>query len=198
MIPAASGKIVLSEAAASQLRDEFVAWQCRLRQLSARQMGGRPQGGMSPAIASHSGELLAESVVTVLMEAEPANNIALMRFQYKKTQDPIERYDKILDILQAGYFQHPENFSDTLTALFGPRHPLPARLLHHRYCVLDFEQYRQCYRIPCTIAELAEDDSFHQATYWHNAMFNPDLPAGLRILAFAPDWPHASQWRKEE
>jgi hypothetical protein len=112
--------------------------------------------------------------------------------------DPIERHDKILEILQAAHFQHPRNFSDTLCALFGPSHPLPARLLHLRHCVLAFEQYTQCYRLPCTVSNLSEDEPYYQATFWHNAMFNPDLPAGVRVLAFRPDWPHASEWRKDD
>jgi hypothetical protein len=29
-------------------------------------------------------------------------------------------------------------------------------------------------------------------------MFNPAMPPNTRILAFKPDWPHASQWRTEE
>ena len=33
--------VVLTDVAAQQLRDDFLGWQCRLRQLSARQAGGR-------------------------------------------------------------------------------------------------------------------------------------------------------------
>ena len=197
MITPPIANVVLTEQAAANLRDEFIAWQCRLRQLCARQMRGRPLEGMRPAILGKAGETLAEGVVTILVEKEPANSTAMIRFQHKKTADPIERYDKILEMLQSAYFQYPQNFSDTLCALFGPSHPLAARLLHLGECLLGFEQYRQCYRVPCSVRSLGEVDPFYQATYWHNAMFNPDLPAGIQILAFQPDWPHASEWQNE-
>jgi len=161
-------------------------------------MGGRPLDGMCPAALSEAGDILDSRVITLILEAEPANNTTLMRFQYQRTQDPVERYDKILDILQTAYFQHPGNFCDTLSALFGPMHPTRAKLLHLGRCVLMFEQFRQCYRLPCSVRELSEDDPFFQATFWHNAMFNPNLPAGLHILAFRPDWSHASEWQKQE
>ena len=31
----------------------------------------------------------------------------------------------------------------------------------------------------------------YQASYWHNKLFNPAMPADIRILAFAPDWSSA-------
>jgi hypothetical protein len=70
-------------------------------------------------------------------------------------------------------------------------------LLHLGRCVLEFEQFTEAYRLPCTVSELPESHPFFQATYWHNHMFNPNLPPGLRILSLKPDWPHASTWRTE-
>ena len=82
-----------------------------------------------------------------------------------------------------------------MTALFGPQAAIVARLLQHGRCILEFQEYAQAYRVPCAIAELAADNSFYQATYWHNHLFNPNLPSGVRILSFTPDWTHASGWR---
>ena len=48
--------VVLTDAAAQQLRDDFLGWQCRLRQLSARQAGGRPLDGMRPKVLSPAGD----------------------------------------------------------------------------------------------------------------------------------------------
>ncbi len=45
----------------------------------------------------------------------------------------------------------------------------------------------QC-RIPCAVHDLEENDPAWQATFWHNTMFNPNIPGGIRILAFTPDW----------
>lgn len=190
--------VVLTEPAATALRDEFIGWQCRIRQLSARQTGGRPSPGMRPRALAPSGDELSPAITVLVVEAEPQDSTALFRFQYLQTPDPSERYDKALEILSAGYFQQPRNFSDVMTALFGPHSALAGRLLQHGRCVLEFQEYAQAYRLPCAVAELAADSILYQGTYQHNHLFNPNLPSGVRILSFTPDWTHASGWRVEK
>jgi hypothetical protein len=189
--------VVLTRPAAEALRAEFIGWQCRLRQLAARQDGGRPSTGMRARIMTLAGEELAAGVVTLISELDPENSTRLFRYQYQKTQDPNERYDKVLEILQGSYFQQPARFADVLTALFGPGSALAGRLLGLGRCVLAFEQYTQAYRIPCAVARLPAANPRHQATYWHNRLFNPNLPARVEILAFTPDWAHAAGYRGE-
>jgi hypothetical protein len=103
----------------------------------------------------------------------------------------------VLEILRGSHFQDPTRFADLITALFEPAAPLAARLLSDAHCVLDFEQFTQGYRIPCAVTRLAESSDFHQATQWHNRMFNPRLPGGVQVLAFRPDWSHAAAYRHE-
>jgi len=193
-----SDNVVLLEPAAAALRDEFIGWQCRIRQMSVRQAGGRPSSGMRPRVLTPSGDAIAAGVTVLIIESEPQESTTLFRFQYLKTQDPVERYDKILEILADSYFQQPRNFDGTMTALFGSPSAVAARLLNHGRCVLEFGQYGQAYRLPCRVAELAETDNLYQATWWHNRMFNANTPAAVRILAFNPDWPHAAGWRIDE
>lgn len=190
--------VVLTESASKALCREFIGWQCRLRQLAARQNGARPSAGMCPrAVDLARGEELSPGIVTLIVESEPENSTELFRYEYLKTQDPNERCDKMVEILQGNYFQEPARFSDRMTALFGPGSTLAALLCSRRHCLLDFEQYTQGYRIPCTVARLADGDAFHQATYWHNRLFNPHLPASVEILSFRPDWRHAADYRRE-
>ncbi len=190
--------VVLTRSASQALCREFIGWQCRLRQLAARQDGGRPAAGMRPRVATCAGHELSPGIVTLIIESEPETSTQLFRYQYLKTHDPNERYDKMLEILQGRYFREPARFSDLMTALFGPRSTLAALLRSEQRCILHFEQYSQGYRIPCSVARLAEGHAFHQATYWHNRLFNPHLPAGVEILSFRPDWPHAARYRSEE
>lgn len=190
--------VVLTEQAAAALRDEFLGWQCRIRQLSARQSGGRPTAGMRPRVLSPRGDELAPRITLLIVEDDPAESTALFRHQYLKTNDPIERYEKIVEILAASFFQHPTDFSDVMTALFGPDSAVAAGLLNHGGGILEFEQYAQAYRLPCRVAELATNDAFFQATYWHNRLFNPNLPPGVRILSFTPDWTHAAGWHVDD
>ena len=172
--------VVLNQQAAAALCREFLGWQCRIRQLVVRQEGGRPSAGMRPRVMSASCAELSAGIVTLIIETEPADSTELFH---------------MLEILQGSYFQEPARFSDLITALFGPESTLAAQLLREGRCVLDFEQYTQGYRIPCAVTRLAESHSFHQATLWHNRMFNHQLPAAVQILAFRPDWPHASAYR---
>jgi len=187
--------VVLTRAAAQALRAEFIGWQCRLRQLAARQDGGRPSAGMCPRVTTLAGDELAATVVVVISEADPDHTTRQFQYQYLKTQDPNERYDKVLEFLQASYFQEPSRFSDVLTALFGAGSELASRLLDHGRCVLEFEQYGQGYRIPCGVTRLPTAHPRHQATYWHNRLFNEHLSPGVDVLAFTPDWAHAAATR---
>jgi hypothetical protein len=192
----APDNVVLNRAAAEALCREFVGWQCRLRQLAAREDGGRPSCGMRPRVTTRDGAELSPGIVTLIVESEPENSTQLFRYQYSRTQDPNERYDSMLETLQGSYFQEPSRFSDLITALFGSGSKLAARLLSDAHCVLEFEQYTQGYRIPCAVARLGGGHAFYQATLWHNRMFNHQIALGVEILAFRPDWPHASSYRR--
>jgi hypothetical protein len=193
-VAAPPGNVVLTGPAAAALRAEFIGWQCRLRQLAARQDGGRPSTGMRPRVTTVAGAELAAAIVTLISEAEPERATQLFRYQYQKTQDPNERYDNVLEFLQGSYFQQPAGFSDVLTALFAPGSVLACRLLDLGCCRLEFEQYTQGYRLPCAVARLSAAHPRYQATYWHNRLFNPNLPAAVEVLAFAPDWAHATDY----
>jgi hypothetical protein len=187
--------VVLNKAAAEALRREFVGWQCRVRQLAAREDGGRPSSGMRPRVMSLDGTELSAAVTTLIIETAPRESTELFRYQYLRTNDPNERYEKMLEILQASYFQDPARFSDLMTALFSSGSGLAATLVAEGRCVLEFEQYTQGYRVPCAVSRLAASTAFYEATVWHNRMFNPRLPPDPEILAFRPDWPHARDFR---
>jgi hypothetical protein len=151
---------------------------------------------MRPRVTPCADEL-SPNIVALIVESEPENTTQQFRYQYSRTQDPNERYDNMLEILQGSYFQDPARFSDLMTALFGPASKLAELLSSVGQCVLEFEQYSQGYRLPCAVTRLAESHAFYQATLWHNRMFNPHLPVGVEILSFRPDWSHASSCRRE-
>src|SRR4029077_17905995 len=88
--------VVLSAIAAAALCREFVGWQCRIRQLAARQEGGRPSPGMRPRVLNRNEEELSAGIVTLIVESEPAHSTQLFRYQYLRTHDPVELYDSML------------------------------------------------------------------------------------------------------
>src|SRR5258708_300318 len=105
-----TNNVVLTKAAAQLLRGEFIGWQCRVRQLAARQDGGRPSAGMRPRVVSLAGDELAAAVVVLITETDPENSTQQFKYQVLKTQDPNERYDAVLELLQGPYFQQPARF----------------------------------------------------------------------------------------
>ena len=183
---------VLTVPAAAALRDRFIGWQCRLRQIAVREAGGKPSPGMRPRVLSPVGEALAPAITVLIVPSDPGDSIKLFRYQVLRTEDPLERYDQALEFLAANYFQRPREFSDVMTALFAAESRLADELLALGRCRLDFVQYGQVFRLPCTVVQFTEDDEQFQATFWHNRLYNPRLPAGIRVLGFRPDWSQAS------
>jgi len=198
MTDRASDNVVRLEPAAAALRDQFIGWQCRLRQIAMRQNGGRPSSGMRPRVLSPAGDELAPGVVVLIVPSDADEAIKLFRHQVLKTQDPVERWEKAVEIMAASYFQRPRDFSDVLTALFGGGSALVGRLLDFGACRLEFGQYSQGYGIPCAVTAPNQADELYQATYWHNRLFNPNPPPGATVLAFTPDWAHATTYRIED
>lgn len=185
-------KVVLLEAAQAELREHFLGWQCRLRQLSMRDYGGRPNEAMRPLVTPE-GHKEPLGAITVLIHREEHEELTgQFRFIYKRTMDPLQRLEDGMKILQAGHYQRAREFTDTLTALFAPQSKAAAQLVHLGRARLDFEQFNQRYEIPCAVTLLGRDEPLWQATYWHNSLFNPELPGDVKILAFQPDWAHAS------
>ena len=169
-------------------RRDFLGWQCRIRQLSVRQAGGRPTSGMRPRVSLTTDKTDHGHIVVLIRKK--ASQEATTRFQHlvRKTRDPAERHHSALQFLAAAYYQRPDEFSDHMTALFAPGAVLVRRLLEAAQCTLDFEQFGQHYRLKCRVKELAESDPAYQFTYWHNSLFNPAIPGGAHILGFQPDW----------
>jgi hypothetical protein len=186
--------------AAATLRDEFIAWQCRLRKHAMREAGGRPSEGMRPRAFGAAGELIADAITVLLARTDSATVARLLEFQFKRTQDPLDRYEKAVTAFSADYYQHPANFNGVMSALFNGGSATLRRLLEStpeapapRQCVLAFHERTRSYRVPCDVEPLAPDDALFKATYWHNALFNPDLPPDVAVVAFVPDWVHASR-----
>ncbi len=171
-----------------RLRDHFVGWQCRVRAAAMRRLAGRPTPAMRPRVLSETGTEIAPAITTLLMPSEAASPAAEFRHLVRRTHDPRARREAAVALLAERHYQHAKEFSDLLTASFAAGSPLALRLVHDAGCVLAFAQDGQRYDLPCTVTLLRRDDPRWQATYWHNALFNPSLPPDIRVLAFKPRW----------
>jgi hypothetical protein len=174
--------------ASSSLRDDFLAWQCRIRQIAMRQDGGRPSPGMCPRVLDASGVELAPALTVLLVPEEPGESTAFFQFQVMRGGDPRDLYERVLGFLQADFFQQPQKFSDRLTAVLPANSQLADGLISDGACTLLFEQFGQIYRFRCEVALLREGDPRREASLWHNRAFNPTLPDEVLVLEFRPDW----------
>jgi hypothetical protein len=156
-----------------------------------REEGGRPTPGMRPRVLDRSGRELAPILTVLLIPKEPEESTAFFRFQVMKTADPRDVYERALAYLQADYFQTPETFSDKLVAVLSLGSTLAELLLDHCACVLEFDQSRQRYRIPCKVRALKPGSQTREAAIWHNRLFNPSLADTVQVIAFKPDWTSA-------
>ena len=181
--------IVRLDHANEQLRDRFLGWQSRIRQIVMRSHDGRPTSGMTPLVSAAHESTPVARIVTVMCKRPEHSATMEFRHMARRSHDPAERHEAALKFLAERYFQAPREFSDTLTASFPLDSATAAKLLAHRECRLDFEQFSQRYRVHCTVRRLSRNNPLREATFWHNLLFNPRLSADCTILGFEPDWP---------
>lgn len=171
-----------------RIRDGFLAWQCRIRQVAMRQHGGRPSSGMRPRVLDPEGREMSPALTVLMIPKRPEESTAFFRFQVMKTQDPRDVYERALAFLQADFFQSPETFSDRLVTVLARDAALAAALLEQGACTLEFVQSRRSYRIAAEVRALKSGHAAREAAIWHNRLFNPALPDTVHVLEFKPDW----------
>jgi hypothetical protein len=181
----------LKKNSTQSFRDDFIAWQCRIRQFAMRQDAGRPSPGMRPRVLDASDVELAPALTVLIVPAQPDESTAFFRFQVSKAQEARDAYEQVLAYLQADYFQQPQKFSDRMTAVLPASSPFAGQLIAEGACTLLFEQFSQTYRLPCAVALLPHGDARREASLWHNRAFNPGLPDEALVLEFRPDWKSA-------
>ena len=164
----------------------FISWQCRLRKLSARELGGRPTPGMSVGVHSISGGKEKGRINFLIVKHEPASTTSEFRHIIRKTQDSAEWVKNGLRILTERHYQDEFNFSDELTALFGTDSSLADALTLAGQCHLKFAEDSVEQAFDFSVREMDEEELAFQATYWHNHLFNASIPGQVRILGFTP------------
>ena len=174
------------------LQDNFLGWQCRVREYAMRNDEGRPTPGMCPRVRLESGEQVSSALTLLLVPAQPLESIQQFRFIAQKTHDPQERYKKAMQLFSSAFYQHIEDFSGLLSGLFSNDSGIAKILQEEERCVLEFDYQQQSFKIPCSIGELSKDKQDYEFTYWHNLLFNPYLSPEVKILGFEPDWSEAS------
>jgi hypothetical protein len=174
------------------LRDTFLKWQCRVRQMAMREHQGRPGDAVMPKVFLPGKDAPIGQIITVLNKT-PANSLMPeMLHMARKTNDPAQVRFQAIQFLSATYYQKHRSFCDMLTAVFPPNSPGAAEIRAAETCTLVFEAYAQRFDLCCRVWQLAPVNPLHGATMAHNRLFTPSLPADTVVLAFEPDWSRCS------
>lgn len=170
----------------NEVRQNFLGWQCRIRQIVMREAGGQPSSGLQPRCISIDGSSLGQ-IVVLLVRKNAKHDASQLKHIFLATQDPFVRYQNAVKHLSAGYYQRPHEFSHEMTALFDASMSLPIALMTDGGCILEFSQYSSTYRFHTSIRALETSEPAYQATYWHNSLFNHRMPASIKILGLELD-----------
>lgn len=183
-----SAEIVRMASLDLALRDRFLRWQCRIRQMMMRENEGRPNEGVLPEVFLAGEQDSLGAIITVLSKAPEFSKTMEIQHMVRKTRDPALRREAALKFFSEIYYQKGREFSDILTATFVPGSQGADRIRNAGYCRLEFSAFNQTYSLQCKVWALGENNPLWQSTYWHNLLFNPSLPADTLILGFEPDW----------
>lgn len=169
-------------------RDAFLKWQCRVRQIAMRENAGRPDNTIKPALTLHGETEPMGHIITLICKMPHYSVTPEMQHMFKRTNDPAQRREKALQFFSATHYQKAAEFSDVLTATFPPGSPGAAKIRRAERVTLTFDAYNQRFDIAARVWALTKANALYQATYWHNALFNPSLSEGTTVLGFEPDW----------
>ncbi|MBX2823225.1 MAG: hypothetical protein KTR33_00760 [Gammaproteobacteria bacterium] len=183
-----SGEVVRLDSANEALKTYFLSWQCRLRQIIMREHEGRPDNSIMPDVYLPDSDEALGSIITLICKLPEHSKVPELRHMVRKTHDPAQRRTTALTLLSETYYQRANEFSDVLTSTFAPNSSGAAALRRAGHCRLRFEAFQQQFDLQCKIWRLSEHNPLWQGTYWHNLLFNPNLPRDTLIVGFEPDW----------
>lgn len=186
------GEVVRMMSANLALREFFMRWQCRVRQMIMREEAGRPGPAIMPEVTLPGAEAPLGSIITLICKSPQFSLTPELKHMALKTNDPALRREAALRYFAETYYQKAGEFSDILTATFPPRSPGAAELREAKRVTLTFEAFSQRFDLDCRVWLLGENNPLWQATFAHNRLFNPDLPGDTVILGFEPDWARSS------
>ena len=164
----------------------FIAWQCRLRKKSMRELDGRPTAGMSAGVYSVAGGDEQSRMNFLIVRKDCATRTDEFRHIVRKTPDPAEWVKNGLRILAEMHYQESGQFDSVLTALFSLDSAMAAALIEAGQCRLKFAESSIDYDFDFDVAALNPGDEYFEATYGHNRLFNPTLPGNVQVLCFTP------------
>ena len=178
----------------AEMRDAFLGWQCRIRQIAMREYGGQPLPGMRPRVSTRKGKSLSPGLVVLLLPVEPQESTAFFKYQVQKTNEPQKDAGRRHRL--SGRRILPA--AGTLLGCHGG--DLPARLELAAAEILKAKRGRagfravqsESYRMFCAVRRLGKKDEAREAALWQARIFKRDLANDCDVLSFTPDWTSAN------
>ena len=170
------------------MRDAFLGWQCRARQMMMRDHGGKPTDAVTPAVTLAGETEPMGHIITVMSKSLSHAVTPELVHMAKRTPDTAKWRSDALTFFSATYYQKTKEFSDILTATFQPGSEGAAKMRAAQNVTLTYQAYGQRFDVACRVWKLARKNPLYAATVAHNRLFNPALHPETEVLGFEPDW----------
>ena len=167
--------------------NDFVDWQCLLRQNNFRKYSGKPSEGTIASIYDKNSNKEITSLRSILIERDPLNSAKMFEFMTKKTHDPEERFLKAVKYFASEYFENSKIFDGSFSATFPNNSKIAKDLLKKRKFNVQFFQSPIGFNFSVNVKKLKKRDLVWKFTFFHNCFFNSSLDENIEILFFKPD-----------
>ena len=169
------------------IKDAFLKWQCRVRQIMMRQNEGKPNNAIMPELVFNKEEKIG-SIITQIVKSPQHSVTQELVHLAKKTYDPAQRREQAIKFLSATYYQKFKEFADIITATFQEDSRGAELILSSKKCFLNFEAYNQRFFINVKPVKLKGSHFASEATIAHNQLFNPMFNPKSQVVGFFPNW----------
>jgi len=139
------------------LKEAFLRWQCRVRQMAMREREGRPDDAIMPSLTLASASEPMGHIITLISKWGANSRTSELKHVVKSMNDPAQRRDKAIRIFSETWYQQAREFSDTLTATFPPDSVGAKTIVDEGQCVLEFNAYNQKFSLECVILAFEPD-----------------------------------------
>ena len=167
--------------------NDFVIWQCSIRQRNFRMFSGKPSEGITATLSDIRLNKELFNIRSVLIEKNCLNTAKMFEFMIKQTNEPELRFDKIVKFLSSEYYNTPTNFDGSFTATFHKKSEIYKKILKNEKLIAQFFENETGFYFPVKVSKLKKNDAKWKYTFWHNFFFNPYLNENIEIIHFAPN-----------
>ncbi len=167
--------------------ENFITWQCILRQRNFRKFSGKPSEGTVASIYDKNSKDEIANLRSVLVEKELLNSAKMFEFMYKKTHDPEERFLKAVKYFASEYFENSKIFDGSFSATLPSNSKILKTLLKKNKFNVQFFESTTGFNFNVNIRRLKKSDPIWKFTFYHNCFFNPSLDENIEILFFKPE-----------